>query len=62
MRVHSDTGPFNCDQCDYTATSRPEFLTHKNMHNVQSFQCSECLYVTSRRDYLTVHMRRHTGT
>ena len=61
IKTHGETGPFVCDECALTAASRAELLAHKNTHIEPSFQCTECDYVTSRRDYLTVHLRRHTG-
>lgn len=49
---------FQCDQCEYATSNRPNFKRHLKTHDVQ-FQCDKCYKHFHDQDMLELHQTAH---
>ena len=61
MRKDSESGVWNCTECDYSTTCKPDMTNHVEARHIDSsVTCTICGIETKTRKSLKMHMfRRH---
>ena len=59
--VHTKERRFQCEDCEYSAKTKPQFNRHRLQHSAPKYECKYCgKKIVSRSHYIT-HEKTHTG-
>merc|ERR1712150_257400 len=55
--VHRRSNNHNCDECEYSTSSKTDLKRHVKRHkSTQLFKCEQCSYSTERKSYFIRHI------
>ena len=62
MRTHTGVKPYACNKCTYRAAQKSDsHKAHADAHGRQTIRMQQMYVQGSSQEYLTKHMRTHTG-